>query len=483
MVKYAVKHKARGEGNCEIPFFHTGYERSTMPKVSQYNLFSPWRDGYYLAYNAMSGALGLMTSENYETYKLLAKKISNGTPENYSEQEKELLMQLQHGKFIVDSGTSEFDSLKFKYRQSRFSTKALGLIIAPTMACNMACEYCFEANKQGKMSSRVVESIIDFIEKQAPDLDQVDISWYGGEPLLAFDIMEDITESVLELAKEYNFEYKCEGIITNGYLLDKEKTDWLAKMKTGQAQITIDGPSYIHDQKRPLKNGKKSFDTIIQNIQYACDKIPVVIRVNIDNTFTQEMIEELLHELTAAGLRNKVAFYFGQLEPATTTCANISDNCYESKAFSKTEIQFYKTLLDYGFYIQKLPHPIMTFCFAQLTNSFLVDHEGELYRCFNYAGDKDRSIGNIKDSVNLHHPEFNHLFAFDPFENESCRACNILPICMGSCPSRRGDRNIPEEEFCDSWKYNLEPMLELVALSRQQQVRQTAGQDEEEIAQ
>ena len=468
--------------DLEIPSAVLIYERSTMPKISQYNHFSPWRDGYYLAYNAISGALGLMTSENYSMYRELLNKLSNGSTPPLTDKEKELLEQLQYGRFVVDDPIPEFDSLKFRYRKARFDNKSLGLVIAPTMACNMACEYCFEANKQGKMSSRVIESLIDFIEKQAPDLDAVDVSWYGGEPLLAFDVIEDITESVLDLAKEYNFTYTCDGVITNGYLLDKEKTDKLAAMKAGQVQITLDGPSYLHNRKRPLKNGKDSFDTIIKNIQYACEKIPVVVRINLDNTFTTAMIDELLHELTAAGLKNKVAVYFGQLEPATTTCSNISESCFESKAFSKTEISFYRTLLEHGYFIQKLPHPIMTFCFAQLTNSFLIDHEGEMYRCFNYAGDKLRSTGNIQNQINFGHPEFNHLFAFDPFENNNCRACSILPICMGSCPSRRADRDIPEEEICDSWKYNLEPMLELVALSRQQQAQQAAGQVEEEIA-
>ena len=454
-----------------------------MPKISQYNHFIPWRDGYFLAYNAISGALGLMTSNQYTEYQDLLKKLSNGSAPELSGEEKELLQQLQYGKFVIDHDVPELDSLKFKYRRARFDKKSLGFIIAPTMACNMACEYCFESNKQGRMSSRVVESLLDFIEKQATELDEVSISWYGGEPLLAFDIIEDITESVQDLAKEYNFAFTCDGVITNGYLLDEKKTDRLVAMKAGQVQITLDGPSYLHNKKRPLKNGKESFDTIIKNIQYACERIPVVVRINLDNTFTTEMIHELLNELTAAGLKNKVAVYFGQLEPATTTCSNISESCYESKAFSETEISFYRILLEHGYYIQKLPHPIMTFCFAQLSNSFLVDHEGEMYRCFNYAGDKARSIGNIANPVNYEHPEFNHLFAFDPFENKNCRACTILPICMGSCPSRRADRDIIEEEICDSWKYNLEPMLELVALSRQQQARQASGQVEKEISQ
>jgi uncharacterized protein len=277
-----------------------------------------------------------------------------------------------------------------------------------------------------------------------------------------------------DLAREYEFKYMASGVISNGYLLDESATERLRAIKVGQVQVTLDGPARIHDVKRPLKNGRGTFDTIVRNLQYASDKLPLVIRINLDKSFSGEIIGELLDQLEGAGLRNRASVYFGQLEPATTTCANIAESCYNTTAFSQTEIEYYKLLLDRGFDVQKLPHPIMTFCFAQLANSFLVDPQGELYRCFNYAGDPARSMGNVRDPVNYRHPQFAHLFTFDPFEEPACRSCGILPLCMGSCPSRRMDRLAVDDDVCDSWKYNLEPMLELVALSRQRQAQRSA---------
>ena len=451
-----------------------------MPKLSQYNHFHPWRDGYYLAFNAVSGAVALMTSENYATYQRLAGKLTNGSAESLDASEQELITQLQYGHFVIDSDLPEMDWLKFRYRKVRFDPTSLGLIIAPTMACNMACNYCFESNKKGRLSPRVIESVIAFVEKQAGTLKDFQTTWYGGEPLLAMDIISDLTESFQDLANEYKFEYNCAGVITNGYLLDQKTVDRLTEMKFGQVQVTIDGPARIHNQKRPLKNGKDSFDTIISNIQYATTKVPVVVRINLDKSFTTQIVEELLDELESAGLRNNVGVYFGQLEPATSTCSNISESCYETRAYSQTEMSYYRLLLEHGFFVQKLPQPIMTFCFAQLSNSFLIDPDGDLYRCFNYAGDKSRSMGNVTGTPTYQHPEFNHLFAFDPFEHATCKSCGILPLCMGSCPSRRADRDVPIDEVCDSWKYNLEPMLELIALSRQQQAQQRAAQAQQE---
>jgi uncharacterized protein len=229
-----------------VPFPNALGERLKMPKLSQFNHIRPWRDGFYLAFNAASGALGLITSENYATYQRLEAKLSNGYEGDLDQEEQELLTQLKYGHFVIDSDLPELDWLKFRYRQARFDTTSLGLVIAPTMACNMACSYCFEDNKKGRMSPRVTEALIGFVEKQAKeDLIDVQIAWYGGEPLLAFDIIEDITESMLDLASEYKFDYECGGIISNGYLLDQKTTDRLVEMKTGQVQVTIDVSTLI----------------------------------------------------------------------------------------------------------------------------------------------------------------------------------------------------------------------------------------------
>jgi uncharacterized protein len=109
-----------------------------------------------------------------------------------------------------------------------------------------------------------------------------------------------------------------------------------------------------------------------------------------------------------------------------------------------------------------------------MANSFLVDPDGDLYRCFNFAGDKSKSMGNIRNPIDYQHPEFTKLFQFDPFEDGDCRRCTILPICMGGCPAKRFDRNLPKNQVCDSWKYNLQPMLELIAYARTRQQQQRA---------
>lgn len=439
-----------------------------MPKISRYNHFQPWRDGYYIAYSAISGAVALMTEDNYQVYKIIEEKFAADPNPNFTDEEAELVKQLQYGQFVCSEHLDEVKGLKFRHNLDRYSISGLGLTIAPTLACNMACDYCYEANKKGRMSAQTIEKLVEFVENRANGLLGLDVTWYGGEPLLAMDIIEDLSETFMDLGKEYKFDYKA-SIITNGYLLTPEITDKLLKYNIKSMQITLDGPSRIHNQRRKLKNGKPSFETIVKNMQSVADKLKIGIRVNIDKRFNREDISELLTELTDAGLRDKVGMYFGHLEAYTQVCSNIAESCYDTIEFSKIEIEFYQLLLEYGFDIFHLPSPTTTFCMAQGVNSFLIDPEGHLYRCYNHVGDHDKSMGTIGEQINYMHPRFMDFFDFTPFENENCIECKFLPICMGGCPARRIDRGLTGEQMCDSWKHNLEPMLEIIALSKQQQ--------------
>lgn len=448
--------------------------RLNMAKISRYNHFQPWRNGNYLAFNARSGAVAVMTAENYEAYQNLAIKLaqSNGLSP-LTEAESKLLTQLEFGRFAYPDGREETELVKFQHHMERFDMTSLGLVIAPTMACNMACEYCFESNKKGKMSPAIQSAILDFIENKASSLSRVDICWYGGEPLLALDVIEDMTAKLLEMKQRKDFMYTA-TMITNGYLLTPEVVDKLVELKVSAIQVTLDGPARIHNRRRALKNGKDSFHKIVENIQYALTKLLISLRVNIDKVLDEPAIEELLLELKAAGLEQKLSMYFGQLEPATTVCSNIADNCYSSVDFSEVEIEYFRLLLQHGFRIEKLPSPIAVFCLAQRVNAFVIDHEGYLYRCFNYAGDPERAMGNITAPIDYQHPNFTRLFDFDAFDSNKCQSCSILPLCLGGCPSQRSDRNFTEDQLCQGWRHNLIPMLEIIACSRQQRMKTTA---------
>jgi uncharacterized protein len=441
-----------------------------MYKISRYNRFQKRPDGQYIAYNARSGAVAIMTPENYAAYETIKRKIEGQEDLSFSSAEEELIGQLEYASFIHADYYDELEELSFCHHSVRYDGSSLGFVLAPTMACNMACKYCYEGNKKGRMSDETIEAIIQFVGKRRDHLRALSIEWYGGEPLLAMDVIERLSEPLIALGSEHRFKYES-SIITNGYLLNKDMVDRLYELKVSSVQITLDGPSRLHNSKRPLKNGRASFEKILDNIVYASEKMGIGVRVNVDKSFNGEIISEMLGELDQAGLKDRLSIYFGWLEPSTTVCASIAESCLNVTEFSKVETDYFRLLLDRGFRIGRLPTPVLNFCVAQSVGAFVMDHEGNLYRCFNHVGDLSKSMGNIRDEINYNHPNFTRLFRFDPFQDDLCRNCDILPICMGGCPSRRQDRGLSGEKMCESWKHNLSDMLEIIAQAKLQEMQ------------
>lgn len=441
-----------------------------MYKLSIYNHIQPWSNGNFIAYNAFSGAVAKVTGENYEVLNRIFEKLSVSDNPDFDEAERSLLEPLLYAGFVCRDTSDQTEEAAFNHYRVRYDTADYGYIIAPTMACNMACPYCFEGNKKGRMSEDVIRALLDRIEKNLVGTKSLSTCWYGGEPLLAMDIIEKITRAIFIMKEKAGFGY-VSSLITNGYLLTPENVDRLNEMKVKTAQVTLDGPARLHNKKRPLKNGKSSYNRILENVQYAADRINVSIRVNIDKDFNIQMFDEMLTDLEAAGLREKARIYFGFLEPATSACANISENCHSAEDFSRAEIEYFRLMLERGLSIDKLPQPITNYCLAQTINGIVLDNDGDLYKCLNHIGDKSKSVGHIREEPYFQHPNFMRLFRFDPFHDAVCRECNILPICLGGCPSRRADREVGPGTICETWKHNLPEMLEIIALSRYRQLK------------
>jgi len=441
-----------------------------MSKVSRYNHVQPWGDEYFIAYNAFTGAVALLTHDNYKVYNSVIDKLNSPAEPVFSNPENELLKQMDFAGFVHADHYSQQEELKFLHHFARYGGAAVGLVIAPTMACNMACEYCFEGNKKGRMSEETISEILKFAQKRGDSLAGFEVTWYGGEPLLAMDIIEKLSRSFIDLGKEHRFAYNAD-IITNGYLLKPDVVDQLKEWNVRMVQVTLDGPARHHNKKRRLKNDQPSYETIVENIKYAVKQLNVSIRINVDDNFNIEMLDELLDELIDAGLKDKALIYFEFLEPVNSVCANIAETCHTTRDFSKYEVDYYRLLLDKGFKIDKLPSPMMMYCLAQSLGGFALDPDGDIYRCLNTVGDKSKSMGNIRNKIDYKHPNFLNFFRFNPFEDEVCRECNILPVCLGGCPMKRAERDLSRDELCDSWKYNLPEMLEVIALSKYRQLK------------
>jgi uncharacterized protein len=168
---------------------------------------------------------------------------------------------------------------------SHLANNLLQLIIMPTEQCNLRCTYCYEDFAHGPMDREVVEGLKRFLDRRAPGLDRLWIAWFGGEPLLAFDIIADVQAHIQALARRHPRLQPSASMTTNALLLDRRRLRRLLDLGVNEYQTTLDGPRELHDRKRVRIGGQGTFDRIWANLCAARelrDEFTIVVRVHVD---------------------------------------------------------------------------------------------------------------------------------------------------------------------------------------------------------
>lgn len=144
--------------------------------------------------------------------------------------------------------------------------RRLELIILPTEKCNLRCTYCYEDFAIGRIRPDVLKGIKTLISRRAADLHLLELSWFGGEPLLASDTVLEICNHANELAKQYPNLQVTSSMTTNGVLLTPELAEKLDTAGVKQYQISLDGPQPLHDQTRVTVKGGGTYTSIWKNL-------------------------------------------------------------------------------------------------------------------------------------------------------------------------------------------------------------------------
>ena len=162
----------------------------------------------------------------------------------------------------------------------------------------------------------------------------------------------------------------------------------------------------------------------------------------------------------------EVDVHFGQVTPYTDSCKSIAHNCFDTEEFSNVLLGLQDKLNNNGF--SALSHPYYpgikaNYCCSDQINSFVIDPDGFMYKCWNEIGNINATVGNINiiDSEHKVNEDMmiNNLeyMTWSPFESLECTKCKLLPICMGGCPYFRKTSG---ETHCERWKYNLEEIIQ-----------------------
>lgn len=424
-----------------------------MPKDKNYNNYKISRYTHIvlvyartaLLYNTQTGALAKVPSQ-------IAEILANGGTESSVPSllaHDGLRTKLLKGGFVVPCTFDEVANALQTLTKARGASSSVGFTIAPTMACNFACPYCFEPKGTIEMMSReTADALLVFIERLISNKTLLSVTWYGGEPTLAVKRIEYLTKRIDALVNARNIAYYSE-IITNGYLLSPEMIERLADCYISRYQITLDGPPEVHDRRRKAKSGDGSFWRIINNISHFMERFRVDIRVNVDRHNVADL-DTLVALLDKEGILAHCGLGFAHVDAVTETSSTYRDACIAMPDFAAETLGVYSrneaTLGAPPF--PELPHT----CGALGPNSYVVDPQGRLYRCWTVIGDASEMIGDIHTPENVAFGD--SLRAFDLRSDSECLTCNVLPICLGGCPYKYL-KNRDTMDRCSKWKFIL----------------------------
>ncbi|MDR1552981.1 MAG: radical SAM protein, partial [Prevotellaceae bacterium] len=387
----------------------------------------------YLLFNFLSGTfLDINDKKTRNEINKIKEDINNY---DFSDKPETLNLLLSSGIICEDDSINENITL-LKSVYQRFNENIKTFVIMPTLNCNLACTYCYAGKnlKYESISNEVLEQLKIYIKEEChAKVKKIFLQWYGGEPLLEFDIIKNLSSFI----KSLNIPFYAD-IVTNGVLLTEEKINLLKDLEINTIQITLDGIKKTHDKKRKFKNNKGTYDIIMKNLLILHSylkqhkEISVNIRINIDKDNKNE------YHVIYSYIKEKFPLFYPYPGIITQyqTCNN-NINCITDK----TEIAEY-------FFEQYQKHGIKSIeyrslikgimpCMAECMSTNMIGPKGEMYLCLKDVGDEKEVIGNIfigKRNLSL---VSEYCVGGIRFNNIQCHKCKVFWLCGGGCPNHK----------------------------------------------
>lgn len=389
-------------------------------KPSAFNVFKRVGD-CILVSNTLTRSLAEIDERHYD--------VLTGHATVSSLDEDEISPLVEEG-LLVPERLDEVALLRLSSARGRFSNELAELAIAPTMACNFACPYCFESHRTIRMDNAVRDAVVRHVESLLEQgVQSLQVSWYGGEPLLCPEIVEELSVRISQAcsAKGVPVAY---SMTTNGYLLSEDNLSMLQRCGINEIQVTLDGDQEAHDCHRFLVGGGPTFETIISNLKrLASYGIRLHVRVNVDkgNPGAFSRVCELL---AREGIETRSVY------PALIEQTPNQEEAQRSLCYGRSEIEDYYQgdvrayYLRDGFLGMRF---VACNCGAEHAYSTVVDPEGYLYKCWNDVGRPERAYASLMDESYENPVDLVAYLGRDPFSEPECSGCAYLPICLGGC--------------------------------------------------
>lgn len=425
---------------CELTFIYPEYDG---------------KDGHLVVSN-ISGASVVVDSWMREFLENLGKtsRVADITDPELLEN----LQKMYEANLIIDR-TSDGLILMRETIEACKKRNELNIMPVVTMACNMACPYCFEKKNNEFMDSAMLEKIIRYTtgRMDAEGITNIYSSLFGGEPLLNFKICQQWVERMSEEVARRQGVFKI-ALITNGALLTPKIIQFLKDYNVFYIQITIDGPKAIHDRRRYFNNGQGSYDVLMEKLALVADSgLNLQLRINVDNE-NHPHIPELIEDFTRRGL-NKSNVYLSLERVMTNTDSNSSycSQCIPINHYDETILPYVLNLRQRGFKVQfGRTNPLRPiFCNAYAGKHIAITPAGDLYSCLDGVGDPRYMVGNLTQDP-IYNEKFAQWNAVSAMEFAKCRECKVIGFCGAGCGAEAINKygSLAHEPVCPPLKWS-----------------------------
>lgn len=411
-----------------------GISRADFYKQSVYNYVEK-SEKRCLIYNTLYHSLVSLTPEEYQCY--LGQIGCNDDDETFF---------VENGLWVSEQLDERMSYRKLSEAKHLHSSQEVVVVIAVTQACNARCAYCYERGIAPKtFPFNRVDELVSFIE-QLDYKHAVQITWFGGEPLLNVKFIDAVTQKLTE--KDIPF---SSSMISNGSLITEnmiEKNFPLWKLKL--IQVTLDGTAKEYERIKAYKDGRTGhFEQLLTNIANVAEhKVRIDVRLNIDKNNTEDIIK-LCQQLEERFGDNEYVKYYPSFINGSDADVPEEERTTFLYALLRQMKDPAKTMGVRRMYALPLSSP----CHRCVPTAFSVDAEGNLYKCEHDVGYSERKLGTISEGLMEEDARYQ-----PPKLRESCQDCVFLPRCYGGCESNYIQGAIP----CMIDKYSIPAYMRVI---------------------
>lgn len=406
--------------------------------ISKYIVEQPLNENERLLYSTLSTSV--ITLENPMYQSIFINRDFDRYPE-----ECESLCDM--GFLFTGSEAKQLSELQAVRKTIVESEHGITAItIAPTMECNARCYYCFEKGAvQGKMSEDTADQVAAFLIGGCTE-NKLYIAWFGGEPLMAADIISRINNKLLAAGIEVE-----STVTTNGILIDEHMIERFREWNVTRVQITLDGLGEEYNRiKRYTIACEDPFEQIMQNISLLIqNNITVHLRVNYYST-SYDTVKQTMDYLHARFGNYENLYLYGVPldlpdkkgysefdEREGDIFLQVLDDSLK-KGYENDELNFsaLRVSEDYNKALGELMlAPFPASCYMVNKDRFVIDDKGYLYKCQKHLGKSRFNCGNVFEGVTEN--EIYDFYVTDRLHDPACQECCMLPICQGGCKANR----------------------------------------------